>query len=110
MLNKASRSVLEGILPIQATLPYRMAIHALYASLRACNRYPGVYSRHVVYTHRISSLYKTSLHAYSSVSHVECILHVLRMYLYLHVHLHAHLDVYRVPRVSCYIGACILAC
>nr|DAP57196.1 MAG TPA: hypothetical protein [Caudoviricetes sp.] len=26
------------------------------------------------------------------------------------LHLHAHLDVYRVPRVSCLIGACILAC
>nr|DAV72639.1 MAG TPA: hypothetical protein [Caudoviricetes sp.] len=55
MLSKASRSVSEGITPRQATHPYRMAIHALYASLRACNRYRGVYSSHVVYTHRISS-------------------------------------------------------
>ena len=61
MLSKASISVLEGITPRQATLPYRKAIHALYASLRACNRYRGVYSSHVVYTHRISSRIKPHL-------------------------------------------------
>nr|DAF31270.1 MAG TPA: hypothetical protein [Caudoviricetes sp.] len=81
MFSKASRSVLEGITPLQATLPYRKAIHALYASLRACNRYFGIYQHLAVYTHRTAShFYMRTMH-YPMLS----VSFVLRMYPYLHV-------------------------